>query len=268
MISSAVVNRGNFDLSNLIVKNISRRLCQSTPKFNVGVISKPLNIYPVNSLLNKNIKTSGCLNYNFSTISNNHSHSINSFFLQKKYKSTDNNADELTAPKQSISTEGISETSTPLKKEKKTEKKEKTIKSEKKTKKEKKKRFNSLKGGVFGFLLGFSTVFGIGYYYLIQDYQVSNDSLKKSIEELQTSISKIKRNNRESDELIEELKVLKKSVVTKQEFDEFQNNIKLILDEIKKGQIEESSNLLQMNDKVAKNLQQKNNFCFFLPSKE
>jgi len=26
---------------------------------------------------------------------------------------------------------------------------------------------------MFGFLIGFSTVFGIGYYYLIMDYQVS-----------------------------------------------------------------------------------------------
>lgn len=26
---------------------------------------------------------------------------------------------------------------------------------------------------MFGFLMGFSTVFGIGYYFLIQDYQVN-----------------------------------------------------------------------------------------------
>jgi len=121
---------------------------------------------------------------------------------------------------------------------------------------------------MFGFLMGFSTVFGIGYYFLIQDYQISNDSLRKSIDTLQGSIIKIKRNNREVDDLIDELKKIKENAITKEEFSIYQQNIKAILDEIKKEQTKENSNLSRMNDNIAKNLQQKNNFNFFLPTEE
>jgi len=171
--------------------------------------------------------------------------------ISKRYHNMEA-ADELTAPKQGFSTEKNTSNNNYNKRKEKKEK----------------KRMGFLSGGMFGFLLGFSTVFGIGYYFLIQDYQISNDSLRKSIDTLQGSVIKIKRNNREVDELIEELKKLKNDAITKDEFSAYQKNIKAVLDEIKKEQTKENSNLSRMNDNIAKNLQQKNNYNFFLPTDE
>jgi len=182
-----------------------------------------------------------------SLLSNSHLPTTN--IINKRYHNMEV-ANELTAPKQAFSTE-----------------KNTNNKNNKKEKKEK-KRMGFLSGGMIGFLIGFSTVFGIGYYFLIQDYQISNDSLRKSIETLQGSIIKIKRNNREIDELIEELKKLKEESISKEEFISYQKNVKAVLDEIKKEQTKENNNLSRMNDNIAKNLQQKNNFNFFLPTEE
>ncbi|ORX46360.1 hypothetical protein BCR36DRAFT_356874 [Piromyces finnis] len=190
--------------------------------------------------INRNQYKSLYLNTKLSTIS----------LINKRYHNTET-ANELTAPKQGYSTEEYTSRNNNRKKEKK-----------------EKKRSGFLSGGMFGFLLGFSSVFGIGYFFLIQDYQISNDSLRKSIDTLQGSIIKIKRNNREIDELIEELKKLKSEAITKDEFNAYQNNIKAVLNEIKKEQTKENSNLSRMNDNIAKNLQQKNNYNFFLPTDE
>ncbi|ORX77826.1 hypothetical protein BCR32DRAFT_270414 [Anaeromyces robustus] len=214
-------------------------LSTSTTKFN-STLLKPLSISVINkiNIFNKSHYKS----FNNSSL-------LNVNIISKRYNNTDA-ANDLTAPKQGFKTE------------------KNTSNHEHKKEKKEKKRLGFLSGGMFGFLLGFSTVFGIGYYYLIQDYQISNDSLRKSIDTLQGSIIKIKRNNREVDELIEELKKLKDEAVTKDEFNVYQQNFKTLLDEIKKEQTKENSNLSRMNDNIAKNLQQKNNFNFFLPTDE
>jgi len=218
-------------------------LSTTTKQFNTSLL-KPISTSILGGINSNRIKYQTPLLNNITKLPT-------TYIINKRYHSVET-ADELTAAKQGFNTEKNTGNN---------------YNNKKKEKKEK-KRMGFVNGGMFGFLIGFSTVFGIGYYYLIMDYQISNDSLRKSIDTLQGSIIKIKRNNREVDELIEELKKLKNDAITKDEFSAYQNNIKAILNEIKKEQIKENSNLSRMNDNIAKNLQQKNNYNFFLPTEE
>jgi hypothetical protein len=52
-------------------------------------------------------------------------------------------------------------------------------------------RVGAFKGGLVGFLAGFSCSSALGYIYLLEEYQLSSNTLLGNVEDLQTSTSKV-----------------------------------------------------------------------------
>ncbi|KAK9763182.1 hypothetical protein K7432_010388 [Basidiobolus ranarum] len=71
------------------------------------------------------------------------------------------------------------------------------------------KKTGSFRGGLMGFLFGLTCAGGVGYYYLLEEYQNASDMLLQSVEELQASTNKVKEYVQKINTVERELKNLK-----------------------------------------------------------
>ncbi|CUS13875.1 unnamed protein product [Tuber aestivum] len=55
----------------------------------------------------------------------------------------------------------------------------------------KKRPIGAFRGGLFGFLLGSTVSGGAAYFYLLEEYRVSNELLTEDVEALRTSIQRV-----------------------------------------------------------------------------
>ncbi|KAG0642424.1 hypothetical protein HOY80DRAFT_1007967 [Tuber brumale] len=67
----------------------------------------------------------------------------------------------------------------------------------------KKRPIGAFRGGLFGFLLGSTISGGTAYFYLLEEYRVSNELLTEDVEALRTSIQRVEAYVRRLEESIE-----------------------------------------------------------------
>ncbi|KAG8953881.1 hypothetical protein FRC04_001511 [Tulasnella sp. 424] len=80
-----------------------------------------------------------------------------------------------------------------------------------------KKPIGGFRGGVFGFLLGFSVASAYASYRLLEEYKIASALLQASVEELQASTDKISTHIRRIETVEKNLKALSEASATKED---------------------------------------------------
>ncbi|KAN0062203.1 hypothetical protein ACQY0O_005384 [Thecaphora frezii] len=88
----------------------------------------------------------------------------------------------------------------------------------------------SVRGGLFGFLLGFGLASAYGYYYLLKEYNAASQLMLASVEELQSSTEKITAHLTRLNKLEADIKALSNSSATKADSEKSRTDIKKIVD--------------------------------------
>ncbi|KZO95783.1 hypothetical protein CALVIDRAFT_151705 [Calocera viscosa TUFC12733] len=86
------------------------------------------------------------------------------------------------------------------------------------------------RGGIFGFLLGFSIASGYASYQLLEEYKNASALLQASVEELQSSTAKVSQHIRRIEEVERDLKALSSTSASKDELARIREEAKKIYD--------------------------------------
>ncbi|KZT60126.1 hypothetical protein CALCODRAFT_523098 [Calocera cornea HHB12733] len=86
------------------------------------------------------------------------------------------------------------------------------------------------RGGIFGFLLGFSVASGYASYQLLEEYKNASALLQASVEELQMSTVKVSQHIRRIEEVERDLKALASTSASKDELARIREEAKKIYD--------------------------------------
>ncbi|KAG9013570.1 hypothetical protein FRB90_005859 [Tulasnella sp. 427] len=93
-----------------------------------------------------------------------------------------------------------------------------------------KKPIGGFRGGVFGFLLGFSVASAYASYRLLEEYKIASALLQASVEELQASTDKISTHIRRIETVEKNLKALSEASATKEESKKSKAELKKLYD--------------------------------------
>ncbi|KIO33030.1 hypothetical protein M407DRAFT_241230 [Tulasnella calospora MUT 4182] len=93
-----------------------------------------------------------------------------------------------------------------------------------------KKPIGGFRGGVFGFLLGFSVASAYASYRLLEEYKIASALLQASVEELQASTDKISTHIRRIETVEKNVKALSEASATKEESKKAKAELKKLYD--------------------------------------
>ncbi|KAF8582846.1 hypothetical protein K439DRAFT_1617976 [Ramaria rubella] len=86
------------------------------------------------------------------------------------------------------------------------------------------------RGGLFGFLLGFSVASAFASYHLLEEYKQASNTLQASVEELQVSTQKVSTHIRRIEAVEKELKALTDSTAGKEDVNRVRAEMKKLYD--------------------------------------
>ncbi|KAF8526143.1 hypothetical protein JB92DRAFT_2700902 [Gautieria morchelliformis] len=93
-----------------------------------------------------------------------------------------------------------------------------------------KRPVGGFRGGVFGFLLGFSVASAFASYHLLDEYKLASNTLQTSVEELQVNIQKVSAHIRRIEAVEKELKALTESAAGKDDVSRVRTEMKKLYD--------------------------------------
>ncbi|KAI0345980.1 hypothetical protein BDW22DRAFT_1353627 [Trametopsis cervina] len=93
-----------------------------------------------------------------------------------------------------------------------------------------KKPVGAFRGGVTGFLFGFSLASSYAAYYLLDEYKQASAALQASVEELQQSTQKVSAHIRRIEAVEKDLKALRDTSATKDEISRIRTEVKKLYD--------------------------------------
>ncbi|KAI1793303.1 hypothetical protein LXA43DRAFT_885882 [Ganoderma leucocontextum] len=93
-----------------------------------------------------------------------------------------------------------------------------------------KKPVGAFRGGIVGFLFGFSLASSLAAYHLLEEYKLASAALQASVEELQTSTQKVSAHVRRIETVEKELKALSESSASKEDISRVRAEVKKLYD--------------------------------------
>ncbi|KAG4302348.1 hypothetical protein PCK1_001330 [Pneumocystis canis] len=111
---------------------------------------------------------------------------------------------------------------------------------------------SSFRGGLIGFFIGMSFSSGIGYYYLVNEYQHASNTLFLSIEELQHITESMINRIKQIEEMEKNLKNLKNNVVTKNDIENLRSETKKMFESLNLAYLEVNERFSELEMDVAK----------------
>ncbi|KZT11890.1 uncharacterized protein LAESUDRAFT_733817 [Laetiporus sulphureus 93-53] len=93
-----------------------------------------------------------------------------------------------------------------------------------------KKPVGAFRGGIVGFLFGFSLASSVAAYHLLEEYKLASAALQASVEELQLSTQKVSAHVRRIEAVEKELKALSDSSATKEDISRVRAEMKKLYD--------------------------------------
>ncbi|KAF8527484.1 hypothetical protein BU17DRAFT_39537 [Hysterangium stoloniferum] len=93
-----------------------------------------------------------------------------------------------------------------------------------------KRPIGGFRGGLFGFLLGFSVASAYASYHLLDEYKLASNTLQASVEELQLSTQKVSAHIRRIEAVEKELKALTESAAGKEDVNRVRAEMKKLYD--------------------------------------
>lgn len=93
-----------------------------------------------------------------------------------------------------------------------------------------KKRVGGIRGGVVGFLFGFSLASAFASYHLLEEYRLASAILQSSVHELQTSTQKVSAHVRRIETVEKELKALTERTAEKTDVTKLRAEMKQLYD--------------------------------------
>ncbi|KAI0713999.1 hypothetical protein C8T65DRAFT_645170 [Cerioporus squamosus] len=93
-----------------------------------------------------------------------------------------------------------------------------------------KKPVGAFRGGIVGFLFGFSLASSLAAYHLLEEYKLASAALQASVEELQASTQKVSAHVRRIEAVEKELKALSESSATKEDISRVRAEMKKLYD--------------------------------------
>ncbi|KAI9142230.1 hypothetical protein BKA69DRAFT_1069093 [Paraphysoderma sedebokerense] len=104
----------------------------------------------------------------------------------------------------------------------------------------------AVRGGIIGLLLGLSIAGGTGYYYLLDEYQISSNALLSTVEKLQTSVSELKSHTTKVVKVEQDLKELRKVVASSQQLENVRNELLMLIDALTVEHLETKTRVWQL----------------------
>ncbi|KAI0731927.1 hypothetical protein C8Q72DRAFT_182419 [Fomitopsis betulina] len=93
-----------------------------------------------------------------------------------------------------------------------------------------KKPVGAFRGGVVGFLFGFSLASSLAAYHLLEEYKLASAALQASVEELQLSTQKVSAHVRRIEAVEKELKALSDTASSKEDLSRLRAEMKKLYD--------------------------------------
>ncbi|KJA21169.1 hypothetical protein HYPSUDRAFT_42284 [Hypholoma sublateritium FD-334 SS-4] len=93
-----------------------------------------------------------------------------------------------------------------------------------------KKPIGGFRGGIVGFLFGFSLASSFAAYHLLEEYQKASAALQASVEELKISTEKVSAHVRRIDAVEKDLKAMSDSSATKEDISRVRAEVKKLYD--------------------------------------
>ncbi|KIM22784.1 hypothetical protein M408DRAFT_279555 [Serendipita vermifera MAFF 305830] len=93
-----------------------------------------------------------------------------------------------------------------------------------------KKRAGGIRGGIVGFLFGFSLASAFASYHLLEEYRLASSILQSSVQELQTSTQRVSAHVRRIETVEKELKALAERTAEKTDVTKLRAEMKQIYD--------------------------------------
>ncbi|KAF9917257.1 hypothetical protein BX616_001557 [Lobosporangium transversale] len=93
-----------------------------------------------------------------------------------------------------------------------------------------KRPIGGFRGGILGFLLGATAAGGVGYYYLLEEYQTASNLLLNSVEDLQASTNKVRDYAKKIESVEAELKTLRAKTATIEQLNDLKADVKKVYD--------------------------------------
>ncbi|KAF8809560.1 hypothetical protein BYT27DRAFT_7187876 [Phlegmacium glaucopus] len=93
-----------------------------------------------------------------------------------------------------------------------------------------KKPIGGFRGGIIGFLFGFSLASSFAAYHLLEEYQRASAALQTSVEELKVSTEKVSAHVRRIEAVEKDLKALADTSASKEDFSRVRAEVKKIYD--------------------------------------
>ncbi|CAO3690426.1 unnamed protein product [Umbelopsis ramanniana] len=92
------------------------------------------------------------------------------------------------------------------------------------------KAVGAVRGGLLGFLLGVTISGGVGYYYLLEEYNTASATLLSSVQDLQASTEKVRDYARRIESIDRDLSKLKETTATTQQLQDLRVELKKLYD--------------------------------------
>ncbi|KAF9349164.1 hypothetical protein BGX26_012513 [Mortierella sp. AD094] len=121
-----------------------------------------------------------------------------------------------------------------------------------------KRPVGGFRGGILGFLIGATAAGGLGYYYLLEEYQTASSLLLNSVEELQASTNKVRDYAKKIESVEAELKALRAKSATLDQLNEFKADVKKVYDGLNIEHLELKSHVWGLEMDLQKVQQQGN----------
>ncbi|KAF9814982.1 hypothetical protein IEO21_04832 [Rhodonia placenta] len=93
-----------------------------------------------------------------------------------------------------------------------------------------KKPIGAFRGGVVGFLFGFSLASSLAAYHLLEEYKLASAALQASVEELQISTEKVSAHVRRIEAVEKDLKALSETAASKEDVSRVRAEMKRLYD--------------------------------------
>lgn len=120
-----------------------------------------------------------------------------------------------------------------------------------------KRSIGGLRGGITGFLLGVAVSGSLGYSYLLTEYQNASALLLNSVEELQSSTSRITGYVRRIEEVEANLGKIQKSSATQQDHSSLRKEMHKVYNGLNVEQLDLKSKITDLENNLAKSLRSK-----------
>ncbi|TPX46237.1 hypothetical protein SeMB42_g03783 [Synchytrium endobioticum] len=112
------------------------------------------------------------------------------------------------------------------------------------------RRAGPIRGSLLGFLVG-TTLTGLAcYVFLLDEYRASSNSLLSSVEDVQTSVAKVRDYTRKIDRIDKDLKTHKAVAATVNDLESLRNELLKVIDHVHVAQLETKTQLWELTQSV------------------